>query len=76
VAPVTKPAARAHPEGRQHLRERAAATVEHDADAHHADAHTKRTRLPGFALPGRAQIVSEAGVGGVSSLIGRSPCSP
>ena len=60
VAPVAEAAARPHPEGRQHLRERAAVTVEHDADAHHADAHAQRARLPGFALPGRAQVVGEA----------------
>ena len=60
VAPVTEPAARTHPERRQHFRKRAAVTVEHHADAHHADAHSERIRLPGLTLPGRAQVVREA----------------
>src|SRR5215218_5148547 len=59
-------AADAEPEEREHLRQRAAAAVEHDAGAHAHDAHAELLGCDGLALPrgadAREEVVARAGV--------------
>ncbi len=76
LAPAGHRTAEAEPKRRQHLRERAAVRVEHDAGAHlgHAQAEL------GAACASRSHsthtCARKSCPGGASSSIGSSPCGP
>jgi len=61
VLPSTEAATRTHAERGKHLGERATALVEHDADAHQADAHAELRSLLRLAFPRGTEIVREPG---------------